>query len=176
MPTNIEICINNANGKIKGINLGIDGCTGNTTELDWVTTGPTGPTGMQGCRRRSRTSGNAGTAGLWWRSGTGGAQGDAGPQGPQGDIGPTGPTGPAGIMGEDGIRGPTGVVGGPTGPSGSPGKQQPNISVFTGGSLGTLGDPVQRGSVRGTTALAIPAPSWNSDRATVRIRRRRFRC
>lgn len=45
---NIEICINNNSGKIVGINLGIDGCTGNTTELDWVTTGPSGPTGMQG--------------------------------------------------------------------------------------------------------------------------------
>ena len=51
---NIEICINNSTGLIKGINLGVDGCSGNTTELDWVTVGPAGPTGLQGVNGRSR--------------------------------------------------------------------------------------------------------------------------
>jgi len=41
-------------------------------------------------------------------------------------------------MGEEGVRGPTGATG-MTGPSGVPGISEANISVFTGGSLGTLG-------------------------------------
>ena len=138
---NIEICINNNTGKIKGINLGVDGCSGNTSELDWVTTGPAGPTGMQGVVGDPGLPGTQGPQGAPGLQGPAGEQGDSGPQGPQGAIGPTGPTGPAGIMGEEGIRGPTGVVGatGPTGPSGTPGIAEPNISVLTGGSLGTLG-------------------------------------
>jgi Collagen triple helix repeat (20 copies) len=138
---NIEICINNHNGKIKGINLGIDGCSGNRTEIDWVTTGPVGPTGPHGVQGDPGPQGPPGPQGYAGAPGPDGAQGDAGPQGPQGDIGPTGPTGPAGIMGQDGIRGPTGEVGptGPTGPSGTPGIAQDNISVFAGGSMGTLG-------------------------------------
>ncbi len=138
---NIEICINNSTGRIKGINLGVDGCSGNTTELDWVTIGPAGPTGMQGVMGDPGLPGTQGPQGAPGIQGPQGEQGDSGPQGPQGDIGPTGPTGPAGTMGQDGIRGATGVAGatGPTGPSGSPGIAEPNISVFTGGSLGTLG-------------------------------------
>jgi len=135
---NIEICINNNSGKIKGINLGIDACTGDTSELDWVTTGPSGPTGMQGVVGDPGLPGTQGPQGGAGIQGPAGEQGDSGPQGPQGDIGPTGPTGPAGIMGEDGIRGPTGATGA-TGPSGIPGISEANISVFTGGSLGTLG-------------------------------------
>jgi collagen triple helix repeat protein len=138
---NIEICVNLGNGKIKGINLGVGNCTGNTAELDWVTTGPAGPTGMQGVVGDPGLPGTQGPQGAPGIQGPPGEQGDAGPQGPQGEIGPTGPTGPAGIMGEEGIRGPTGLVGptGATGPSGTPGIPEPNISVFTGGSLGTLG-------------------------------------
>ena len=141
--TNIEICINNNNGKIKGINLGIDQCTGNRSELDWSNTGPAGPTGIMGVVGDPGLPGTQGPQGAPGLQGPAGGQGDSGPQGPQGAIGPTGPTGPAGIMGEDGIRGPTGVVGatGPTGPSGTPGVQEPNISVFTGGSMGTFGSP-----------------------------------
>ena len=93
---NIEICINNNNGKIKGINLGIGGCTGNTTELDWVTTGPTGPTGLTGVVGDPGLAGTQGPAGIAGGPGPAGAQGAAGPQGPEGAIGPTGPTGPAG--------------------------------------------------------------------------------
>jgi hypothetical protein len=138
---NIEICVNLSNGRIKGINLGVGNCSGNTQELDWVTTGPTGPTGMQGVVGDPGLPGTQGPQGAPGSQGPPGGQGDSGPQGPQGVAGPTGPTGPAGIMGDEGIRGPTGVVGqtGPTGSSGIPGIPEPNISVFTGGSLGTLG-------------------------------------
>jgi hypothetical protein len=135
---NIEICINQANGLIRGINLGVGGCTGNTTELDWVTVGPTGPTGMQGVVGDPGLPGTQGPQGAPGIQGPPGGQGDSGPQGPQGVAGPTGPTGPAGIMGEEGIRGATGPTG-MTGPSGVPGISEANISVFTGGSLGTLG-------------------------------------
>lgn len=154
---NIEICINNNSGKIKGINLGVDGCTGNTSELDWVTTGPTGDQGLQGVVGDPGLPGTQGPAGYPGLQGPAGAQGDAGPQGPQGDIGPTGPTGPAGIMGEDGIRGPTGVVGatGPVGPSGTPGIAEPNISVFTGGSLGTLG-ALNNVDLSGNNSVGLP--------------------
>jgi len=138
---NIEICINNNSGKIKGINLGVGNCSGNTSELDWVSIGPEGPTGMQGVVGDPGLQGTQGPQGGVGPQGPSGAMGAAGPQGPQGEIGPTGPTGPAGIMGEEGIRGATGLVGptGMTGPSGTPGIPEPNISVFTGGSLGTLG-------------------------------------
>jgi hypothetical protein len=138
---NIEICINLNSGRIKGINLGQGNCTGNTTELDWAQSGPTGPTGMQGVVGDPGLAGTQGPQGAPGIQGPAGEQGDSGPQGPQGVAGPTGPTGPAGIMGEEGIRGPTGLVGptGSTGPSGIPGIPEPNISVFSGGSLGTLG-------------------------------------
>jgi len=135
---NIEICINNSNGKIKGINLGVDGCSGNTSELDWVSIGPAGPTGMQGVVGDPGLPGTEGPQGAPGIQGPPGREGDAGPQGPEGPIGPTGPTGPAGIMGAEGVRGPTGPTG-VTGPSGIPGISEANISVFTGGSLGTLG-------------------------------------
>jgi Collagen triple helix repeat (20 copies) len=138
---NIEICVNLSNGRIKGINLGQGNCTGNTQELDWVTTGPSGPTGLQGVVGDPGLAGTQGPQGAPGLIGPAGGQGDSGPQGPQGVAGPTGPTGPAGIMGEEGIRGATGLVGptGATGSSGVPGIAEPNISVFTGGSLGTLG-------------------------------------
>src|ERR1700722_13262560 len=103
-----------------------------------IRTGPSGPTGMQGVVGDPGLPGTQGPQGAPGIQGPAGGQGDAGPQGPQGPIGPTGPTGPAGIMGEDGVRGPTGPTG-TTGPSGAPGISEPNISVFTGGSLGTLG-------------------------------------
>ncbi len=138
---NIEICINNTSGRIKGINLGVGNCTGNTSELDWVSIGPEGPTGMQGVVGDPGLQGTQGPQGGVGNQGPSGAMGAAGPQGPQGDIGQTGPTGPAGIMGEEGIRGATGLAGptGMTGPSGTNGIPEPNISVFAGGSLGTLG-------------------------------------
>jgi hypothetical protein len=134
---NIEICINQG-GLIKGINLGIGACPGGTTELDWVTTGPSGPTGMQGVVGDPGLAGTQGPQGAPGIQGPSGPEGAPGPQGPQGVEGPTGPTGPAGIMGEEGVRGPTGATG-MTGPSGVPGIDEANISVFTGGSLGTLG-------------------------------------
>lgn len=137
---NIEICIKNANGRIKGINLGIDACPANTQELDWVTTGSQGYTGAHGVQGDPGPQGPPGPQGYSGYQGPAGAQGDAGAQGPQGVIGPTGATGPAGIMGEDGIRGPTGLVGptGSTGPSGTPGIAEDNLSVFTGGTMGSL--------------------------------------
>lgn len=164
---NIEICINNNSGKIVGINLGIDGCTGNTTELDWVTTGPSGPTGMQGVMGDPGLPGTQGPQGAPGIQGPAGEQGDAGPQGPQGAIGPTGPTGPAGIMGENGVRGPTGLIGA-TGPTGTPGISEPNISVFTGGSLGTLGslfhvDLSGNNSVGTPGSILILGPGNGSD-------------
>jgi hypothetical protein len=134
---NIEICINQA-GLIKGINLGVGACSGGTSELDWVTTGPSGPTGMQGVVGDPGLAGTQGPQGAPGIQGPSGPEGAPGPQGPQGVEGPTGPTGPSGIMGEEGVRGPTGATG-MTGPSGVPGISEANISVFTGGSLGTLG-------------------------------------
>jgi len=134
---NIEICINQA-GLIKGINLGVGACGGGTSELDWVTTGPSGPTGMQGVVGDPGLAGTQGPQGAPGIQGPSGPEGAPGPQGPQGLEGPTGPTGPSGIMGEEGVRGPTGATG-MTGPSGVPGISEANISVFTGGSLGTLG-------------------------------------
>jgi hypothetical protein len=134
---NIEICITQG-GVIKGINLGIGACPGGTTELDWVTTGPSGPTGMQGVVGDPGLAGTQGPQGSPGIQGPSGPEGAPGPQGPQGVEGPTGPTGPAGIMGEEGVRGPTGATG-MNGPSGVPGISEANISVFTGGSLGTLG-------------------------------------
>ncbi|MGC1192972.1 hypothetical protein [Candidatus Binatus sp.] len=167
---NIEICVNQSNGKIKGVNLGVGGCTGNTAELDWVSIGPTGPTGMRGVAGDPGLAGTQGPQGYPGIQGPAGAQGAAGPQGPEGAIGPTGPTGPAGIMGEDGIRGPTGVVGdtGPTGPSGTPGNPEPNISVFTGGSMGTLGglfnvDLSGNNSVGNPGTILIMGPGNGSD-------------
>jgi hypothetical protein len=142
--TNIEICINNSNGRIKGINLGDGACDSATQEeIDWVTTGPAGYTGAYGVQGNPGIAGAQGPQGYAGSAGPAGGQGQAGPQGPEGVAGPTGPTGPAGIMGENGVRGPTGVVGatGLTGPSGTPGIPEPNISVFTGGTMGTFGSP-----------------------------------
>ncbi|HEY6300954.1 MAG TPA: hypothetical protein VIW95_15050 [Candidatus Binatus sp.] len=167
---NIEICINQSTGLIKGINLGVDGCSGNTVELDWVTVGPSGPTGLQGVMGDPGLAGTQGPAGPTGATGPAGSMGPAGPQGPEGAIGPTGPTGPSGIMGQDGIRGPTGVVGptGPTGSSGTPGIPEPNISVFTGGSLGTLGalngtDLSGNNSVGNPGTILILGPGNGSD-------------
>ena len=170
---NIEICINNNSGKLKGINLGVGNCTGNTSELDWVTTGPAGPTGIQGVMGDPGLPGTQGAQGAVGNQGPSGAQGDSGPQGPQGDIGMTGPTGPAGIMGQPGIQGATGLVGatGVTGASGTMGIMEPNISVFTGGSLGTLGaengtDLSGNNSVMGGTGnFLILGPGNGSDTA-----------
>src|SRR5258707_12100335 len=151
---NIEICIDQNSGKIKGINLGIDGCSGNTQELDWVTTGPSEPTGMQGVVGDPGLAGTQGPQGSPGIQGPSGPEGAPGPQGPQGLEGPTGPTGPAGVMGEEGVRGPTGPTGatGPTGPSGI---SEPNISVFTGGSLGTLGF-LQNVDLSGNNSVGTP--------------------
>jgi hypothetical protein len=166
---NIEICINQG-GLIKGINLGIHACSGNTQELDWVTTGPSGPTGMQGVVGDPGLAGTQGPQGAPGIQGPPGGQGAAGPQGPEGVAGPTGPTGPAGIMGEEGIRGATGLVGptGSTGPSGIPGIPEPNISVFTGGSLGTLGSELNvdlSGNNSVTQNALILGPGNGSDTA-----------
>ena len=137
---NIEICIG-AKGKVKGINLGVDGCNSDQTEINWVTTGPAGPTGMAGVVGNPGIPGQQGTAGLMGLQGPPGAQGAAGPQGPQGLEGPTGPSGPAGFMGPTGVTGLTGEPGltGLPGAPGTDGIPEPRISVFTGGSLGTLG-------------------------------------
>ncbi|HEV2170365.1 MAG TPA: hypothetical protein VGR40_05430, partial [Candidatus Binatus sp.] len=134
---NIEICINN-NGLIRGINLGVDACGPNQFEIDWVSIGPSGPTGATGVQGDFGPQGPPGLEGTPGGPGPAGEQGDAGPQGPQGVVGPTGATGPQGPMGQDGVRGPTGLTGvtGVMGPSGTP---EDNISVFTGGTLGTFG-------------------------------------
>jgi Collagen triple helix repeat (20 copies) len=154
---NIEICIKNNNGKIKGINLGVGGCTGNTTELDWVTTGPAGYTGLEGVVGNPGPAGTQGYPGSVGAAGPTGPEGAAGPQGPEGEIGPTGPTGPGGVMGENGVRGATGVGGatGPTGASGTPGVQEPEISVFTGGSMGTFG-VVNNVALTGNNSVGTP--------------------
>ncbi len=137
---NIEICIG-AKGKIKGINLGVDGCNSDQTEIDWVSTGAAGYSGMTGVVGNPGVPGEQGAAGLMGATGPAAAQGAAGPQGPQGLEGPTGPTGPLGFMGPTGVIGLTGAAGvtGPIGVTGAPGIAEPNISVFTGGTLGTLG-------------------------------------
>jgi hypothetical protein len=137
---NIEICIG-AKGKVKGINLGSGGCNSGQTEIDWVTTGPTGYIGMTGVVGNPGIPGQQGHGGYPGPSGPSGAEGAAGPQGQQGVEGPTGPTGPVGFMGPTGVTGLQGVAGetGATGPTGASGTAEPNISVFTGGTLGTLG-------------------------------------
>src|ERR1700685_4789695 len=81
---NIEICINNTSGKIKGINLGIGACTGNTTELDWVATGPAGPTGPYGVVGNPGLAGKQGPAGISGGTGPGGGPRGAGTPGPGG--------------------------------------------------------------------------------------------
>ena len=149
---NIEICINSS-GLIRGINLGVGGCNG-LTELDWVSIGPTGPTGATGVQGDFGPQGPPGLQGTPGAPGPAGAQGDAGPQGPQGAIGPTGPTGPQGPRGEEGIvgiAGPTGATGA-TGPSGV---SEDNISVFAGGSLGTLGF-LQGTDLSGNNSVGFP--------------------
>ena len=196
--TTITICIKNVNGKIKGISADENSnpitCAGNETPLVWQSTGPAGPTGPKGVQGdpgdqgaqglqgptggpgpaggqgAPGPQGAAGLAGYPGPTGPSGAMGDAGPQGPQGDIGPTGPTGPAGFMGADGIRGPTGDMGvtGDQGPSGTNGAPEPNISVFTGGSLGTLGalegiDLSGRNSVGFPGAILILGPGNGAD-------------
>ena len=70
-------------------------------------------------------------------------------------------------MGQNGVRGPTGLIG-PTGPSGTPGISEPNISVFTGGSLGTLGflenvDLSGNNSVGNPGTILIMGPGNGSD-------------
>jgi len=167
---NIEICVT-GKGKISGINLGDGNCPGGTTELDWVSIGPAGPTGMQGVVGDPGLPGTQGPQGAPGLQGPAGGQGDAGPAGPQGAIGPTGPTGPAGIMGDDGVRGPTGVIG-MTGSTGTPGTSEPNISVFTGGSLGTLGflngtDLSGNNSVGNPGSILILGPGNGSDSAAI---------
>ena len=128
-----------------------------------------GRAGIQGVVGDPGLPGAQGPQGAPGIQGPAGGQGDAGPQGPQGAIGPTGPTGPAGIMGEDGVRGPTGPTG-TTGPSGTPGISEPNISVFTGGSLGTLGslngtDLSGKNSVGSPGTILILGPGNGSDSA-----------
>jgi hypothetical protein len=134
-----------------------------------ITTGPSGSSGMQGVVGDPGLPGAQGPQGAPGIQGPAGGQGDSGPQGPQGAIGPTGPTGPAGIMGEDGVRGPTGLMG-TTGPSGTPGISEPNISVLTGGSLGTLGslngtDLSGNNSVGSPGTILILGPGNGSDSA-----------
>ena len=161
---NIEICIN-SNGLVRGINLGTGNCNG-LTEIDWTNIGPSGPTGATGVIGNFGPQGPPGLEGTPGAAGPAGAQGDAGPQGPQGAIGPTGPTGPAGFMGEDGVRGPTGETG-PTGVQGVPGVSQDNISVFTGGSLGSFG--VSQGTnlsgLNSNPTILILGPGNGSDSA-----------
>ena len=62
---NIEICVNQSNGKIKGVNLGSwrTAQVELPTEIDWVSIGPTGPTGMRRRGRQSRTAGTQGPQG-----------------------------------------------------------------------------------------------------------------
>ncbi len=124
---------------------------------------------MQGVVGDPGLPGPQGPQGAPGIQGPAGGQGDSGPQGPQGAIGPTGPTGPAGIMGEDGVRGPTGLIG-TTGATGTPGISEPNISVFTGGSLGTLGslngtDLSGNNSVGSPGTILILGPGNGSDSA-----------
>ena len=68
-------------------------------------------------------------------------------------------------MGEDGVRGPTGLTG-LTGPSGIPGISEANISVFTGGSLGTLGS-LFNVDLSGNNSVGIPGThpdTWTGQR------------
>jgi len=134
---NIEICIT-PRGRIKGINLGIDQCNPPQVELDWVSIGPAGAAGPTGPTGVFGPQGPQGAMGAIGPTGPTGVQGVEGPQGDQGVSGATGPTGPTGMMGQFGMRGQTGVAGA-TGAPGVNGVAEPNITFFTGGSLGTLG-------------------------------------
>ena len=131
----LSICINNGNGRVRGIDVP---CLATQTQMSWQTVGPTGATGPTGVTGNAGPAGPQGLAGL---TGLGGPTGPMGPQGAQGVEGPTGPSGPSGIQGPNGIRGVLGLAGatGPTGVNGTNGTTESNKTFLTGGSLGTFG-------------------------------------
>jgi hypothetical protein len=177
--TIITICVRNRDGKIKGVSLDENEnpivCKSDATTLTWDSVGPAGPagpgggpgeagpqgaqgpqgpTGAQGPPGGQGAPGPQGAAGLAGSPGPvgpSGAQGAFGPQGDQGEIGATGPTGPSGIQGDDGAVGPVGVGG----PPGNPGAPEPNISVFTGGTLGPVGK-MQGTDLSGKNSVGTP--------------------
>jgi len=72
-------------------------------------------------------------------------------------------------MGEEGVRGPTGETG-PTGVTGVPGVSENDISVFTGGSLGTFGvtqDTNLSGFFDSNPGILIMGPGNGSDSTTL---------
>src|ERR1019366_7356183 len=131
----LSICINNGNGRVRGINVP---CLATQTQLSWQITGPTGAAGPTGPAGYAGPAGAQGVAGIGGATGPSGPQGAAGPQGPQGLAGLTGPTGPSGIQGNPGIRGLVGL-GGATGVGGTNGTSETGKTFLTGGSLGTFG-------------------------------------
>ena len=146
---NIEICVNQSNGKIKGVNLGVGGCSGNTTELDWVTYRADRTHRDARRSRRSRTGRHPGTPRFpRHHRDLLGAQGAAGPQGPRALSGrPDLLARQASWVKMEsadrpGWSEPLDRLDRPAHPE----IPEPNISVFTGGSMGTLG-PLQRRSV-----------------------------
>ena len=131
----LSICINDGNGRIRGIDVP---CLAIQTQLSWQITGPTGATGPTGPAGYAGPAGAQGLAGLTGATGPSGPQGAVGPNGAQGLAGPTGPTGPSGIQGNPGIRGLTGLAGA-TGVGGTNGTTETGKTFLTGGSLGTFG-------------------------------------
>jgi hypothetical protein len=131
----LSICINDGNGRIRGIDVP---CLATQTQLSWQITGPTGATGPTGPAGYAGPAGTQGLAGLTGATGPSGPQGAVGPNGAQGLAGPTGPTGPSGIQGIPGIRGLAGLAGA-TGVGGTNGTTETGKTFLTGGSLGTFG-------------------------------------
>ena len=93
-----------------------------------ITIGAQGPQGDQG------DQGDQGQQGQQGPIGPDGPQGPIGPVGPMGAIGPAGAQGIQGIQGEQGMTGMTGM----TGPQGPPGPGE--FLIFSGGSLGNVGN------------------------------------
>ena len=143
----LSICINNGNGRVRGINVP---CLATQTQMSWQTVGPTGATGPTGVTGNAGPAGPQGLAGITGATGPSGPQGAAGPQGDQGVAGPTGPTGPSGIQGNPGIQGLAGLAGA----AGVAGTTESNKTFLTGGTLGTFGSESSEDAQ--CTAAALP--------------------
>ena len=135
----ITLCIAK-DGQVVGINIH---CKPAQIQLTWNIPGPMGIQGIPGL------PGIQGPPGAMGPTGPTGSQGAVGPVGMQGPMGPQGPTGPAGdpgatgspgATGEQGPPGPQGPQGppGPNGLAGAPGLNGDNVTILTGGTLGSI--------------------------------------
>src|ERR1017187_3780724 len=143
----LSICINNGNGRVRGIDVP---CLPTQTQMSWQTVGPTGFTGPTGVTGNAGPAGPQGPVGIVGLKGPTGPRGPNGQQGLQGVEGPTGPSGPTGIQGNPGIEGLVGLAGA----TGVGGTSESNKTLLTGGTLGTFGSDA--GEDARWTAAATP--------------------